>query len=112
MPTILDIGQIVREIDRELRALGTAERAVQEKRYLKSALEHYGTTVPNIRSVAKSVRRRYPELGHDELLNLYGAALQRRDMKLLERLLRESRTRALVDGLSTGYYRERRARRA
>jgi hypothetical protein len=29
------------QLEAELRALGTAERAAQEKRYLKSALEHH-----------------------------------------------------------------------
>jgi hypothetical protein len=30
------------QIEAELRALGTSERATQEKRYLKSDLEHLG----------------------------------------------------------------------
>jgi len=32
-------------IEARLRAAGTPERAAQEKRYLKSTLEHFGATV-------------------------------------------------------------------
>ena len=118
----LVVADIVTEIDRELRARGTPERAQQEQRYLKSTLEHYGTTMPAIRSVAKTVRRQYAELDHDdlvtlagalwatpvherrmvtvELLDLYADRLRPTDMAFLERLLRESRTWALVDSLA------------
>jgi 3-methyladenine DNA glycosylase AlkD len=95
---------------------------VQEKAYLKSALEHYGTTVPATRTVVKAVARRYPALDHDELialveslwaapvherrtaavevLDLYAKLLQRGDIVLVERMLRESRTWAFVDALA------------
>ena len=118
----MDIAQVVTEIDRELRARSTPERAQQEQRYLKSTLEHYGTTVPEIRSVAKTVRRQHAELDHDDLVTLVGALwaapvherrtvtvellvlyvdrLRPTDMALLERLLRESRIWALVDALA------------
>lgn len=113
---------IVTEIDRELRSRGTPERAEQERRYLKSDLEHYGVTMPAIRAVAKTVRRQHADLGHDdlvalaialwaapvherrmvtvELLDLYADRLRPGDLKLLERLLRESKTWALVDSLA------------
>ena len=45
-----------------LRAVGTAERAVQEKRYLKSELEFFGVTVPEMRRVVTGAVRGYPEL--------------------------------------------------
>ena len=118
----MDIEGVVAEIDAELRALGTADRAVHEKVYLKSALEHYGATVPATRSVVKAVARRFPVLGHDELialavslwaapvherraaavelLDLYAKQLQPRDIVVLEQMLRESRTWALVDALA------------
>jgi 3-methyladenine DNA glycosylase AlkD len=118
----MDAQVLVAEIDAELRSTGTAERAEHEKAYLKSDLEHYGTAVPDIRSVAKGVRRRDPDLGHDELLALvlalWAAPVHERrmvavdllellsdrlvanDMAVLERLLREARTWALVDGLA------------
>lgn len=78
--------------------------------------------MPATRSVATAFHGRHPELGHDELvalverlwsrpvhecraaavelLDLYGDRLRPADMTLLERLLRESRTWALVDGLA------------
>lgn len=118
----MGVGADVAEIDAELRARGTADRAEHDKAYLRSELEHYGTAVPAIRSIAKSVGVRYPELDHDdlivlvdvlwsvpvherrlaavELLDLYADRLQCDDMSILERLLREARTWALVDGLA------------
>ena len=53
-----DIGPLVEQIDTALRTRGTPERAEHEKGYLKSELEHYGTSVPAIRSVAKEVAGR------------------------------------------------------
>jgi len=118
----MNVGRLVTEIDTELRARGSIERAEYEKTYLRSELQHYGTSVPVIRSIAKSVSARYPELGHDdlvvrvdalwsmrvhecrmvavELLNLFVARLRCDDLALLERLLRDARTWALVDGLA------------
>lgn len=109
------------EIDAELRARARPERAEQEKAYLKSSLEHYGTSMPAIRGAVRSVVGR-AALGHDdvvalveelwalpvherrqaavEVLEFYQARLVAGDMPLLERLLRESRTWALVDGLA------------
>jgi 3-methyladenine DNA glycosylase AlkD len=82
-------------------------------------LEHYGVSVPTIRSVAKSIGR----LDHDEVVAVVEALWaqpvhERRmvavellavntgrlgydDAALLERLLRQSRTWALVDALAT-----------
>jgi len=118
----MDVGPLAAQIDAELRARGTADRAEHEKAYLRSEREHYGTTVPAIRSIAKAVRVRYPEPDHAdlidlvevlwsapvherrmaavELLELYVDRLHRDDMSVLEGLLREARTWALVDGLA------------
>lgn len=41
----------------DLAALGRPQRAVSERAYLKSDLEHFGTAVPDIRSVAKRFLR-------------------------------------------------------
>lgn len=117
-----DFEALVTELDRELRSRGTPERAEHEKAYLKSELDHYGTTVPAIRSAVKTIVPQYSELTHDELLALVVAlwtprvherrmaavellelevgCLGPQDLPLLERLLRESRTWALVDGLA------------
>jgi hypothetical protein len=40
-----DSRRAAREIEEQLRAVGTPERAAGEKRYLKSELEHLGATV-------------------------------------------------------------------
>ncbi|MFT3853851.1 MAG: DNA alkylation repair protein [Ilumatobacteraceae bacterium] len=104
------------------RAAGDERRAEHERAYLKSSLEHYGTSVPASRAVAKATRRRCADMTHDqlvelvetlwaqpvherrmicvELLDLRSDLLGPADMALLERLLRESRTWALVDGLA------------
>ncbi len=118
----MDAKRVVREIDEELRGFGDPDRAVHEKSYLKSELTHYGASVPAIRAVAKGVASRYRTLGHDdvialatalwaaqiherrmtavELLDLYGDRLEPGDVPVIERMLREARTWALVDGLA------------
>ncbi len=111
------------EIERALRAAGTPERAAQEQRYLKSSLVHLGASVPAVRKVAAAVRRAHPDLDraallalvedlwprgiHEcraaavELLELHAERLLARDLSgVLERLLRESHTWALVDNLA------------
>jgi 3-methyladenine DNA glycosylase AlkD len=122
IPFEMDVRPLVAQIDAELRDHGTAERAEHEKAYLRSDLGHYGTTVPAVRAVAKAVGARYPTLGHDdlvalvdalwsvpvherrmaavELLDIHNERLHGDDMRLLERLIREARTWALVDGLA------------
>ena len=118
----MNAKRLVREIDEELQSLGDPDRAVHEKSYLKSELAHYGASVPAIRTVAKGVASRYPTLGHDEvialatalwaapiherrmtsveLLDLYGDRLEPSDAPVIERMLREARTWAIVDGLA------------
>ena len=109
-------------IEHSLRALGTPERAAQEKAYLKSDLEFAGTPVPAIRSVVRSWSRQQHGLDHDglvaviqalwarpvhecrmaaaELLTANGSRLDAADIVLLEGMLRTARTWALVDGLA------------
>jgi 3-methyladenine DNA glycosylase AlkD len=118
----MDLDGLVAEVDGQLRARVVPGRAEHEKAYLKSGLEHYGVPVPAVRAVAKGVRKLHPDLSHDELvdvvealwsapvhercmvavelLDAYADRLVPADMVLLERLLRESRTWALVDGLA------------
>lgn len=109
------------QIDAGLRARAKPERAAGEKAYLKSSLEHYGTSMPAIRSaVLEAVGR--GGLAHDDLVALVEAlwgvpvherraaavevmeahpgVLRADDIVVLERLLRECRTWALVDGLA------------
>src|SRR6266540_2953515 len=106
-------------------ALGEAadpRRAVQEKRYLRSDLDHLGVPVPRIRSIAKAFRHshRHPSrndvLGvvdalwlepvHEtrmlavELLILYAPLLRPTDARRIEKMIRGSKTWALVDPLA------------
>jgi len=109
-------------LERAMAAVGTPGRAVQEKRYLKSDLTFLGATVWQIRAEVKAAARTAPALDHDRLLALVEAlwsrpVFERRmaatillelrtdlltvdDLPLIERLLRESHTWALVDGLA------------
>ena len=106
----------------ELRAAGSPERAVRERAYLKSDLEFFGVPVPVTRAAIRSWCRARPALGHDELVAVAAALWQRPvfdrrmaaemllelnpallgpgDVPLIERMLREARTWALVDSLA------------
>jgi 3-methyladenine DNA glycosylase AlkD len=114
--------RLARDLERALRAAGDPARAAQEKRYLRSELEHLGATVPVTRRVVRTALRGEPAptraevLGavealwsrpvHEcraaavELLEARGELLRPSDLPLLERLLREARTWALVDNLA------------
>jgi 3-methyladenine DNA glycosylase AlkD len=114
--------RLIGQIDAALRTHGTRERAEREKAYLKSELQHYGTSVPAIRSAARAFASRYPDLTRGDLLGLvtgvweapvherrmavvellgfYHERLCGQDITLIERLLRESHTWALVDPLA------------
>ena len=117
-----DPDALAARIDTLLRERARPERAAGEKSYLKSSLEHYGTSVPAIRSAVLEVVGRGVDLPHDdvvalvrklwrgpvherraaavEVLTAHLDALQADDIGLVEQLLRESRTWALVDGLA------------
>ena len=106
----------------ELRAVATPERAAQEKRYLKSELEFLGASLWDTQRLVKAFVRGAAPLGRDELVAVVGALwdepiherraaaavllelhpklLTPADLPLVERLLRESKTWALVDGLA------------
>jgi 3-methyladenine DNA glycosylase AlkD len=110
------------EVEAVLRAIGTPERAVNEKRYLKCVLEFLGATVWQIRSAVRDFARDHAPLDHDQLLALVEALWARPiherrmaavmllarhpdllspgDLPLIERLIRESKTWALVDFLA------------
>ncbi len=110
-------------IDTHLRALADPHRAQREKRYLRSSLVHYGVDVPTLHKIA---RRAAGGLDHEALTALTtslwdepaGSPVHERrfvgsdllavrhdllvpsDMTLIERLVREARTWALVDVLA------------
>jgi 3-methyladenine DNA glycosylase AlkD len=109
------------ELEDRLRAVATPERAEGEKRYLKSDLAFLGATLGQVRSAVRDVAARSAP-DHDELIGLVDELwskpvferrlaavllLERRsavlgvdDLPLIERLVRESRTWALVDYLA------------
>jgi 3-methyladenine DNA glycosylase AlkD len=106
----------------ELRAVARPERATQEKAYLKSDLQFLGATVWEIRRVVRAFATGATPLTHDRLMalveSLWARPIHERrmvavvllelnpklltpaDLPLIERLLRESLTWALVDGLA------------
>jgi 3-methyladenine DNA glycosylase AlkD len=118
----VDIHELIEVLHDELAAAATPERAEAEKRYLKSDLEFMGATMPTIRKAAKHLARNNPDLGrhgllrlvdqlwerpvHEmraaavELLVLGEPMLEADDLGLIEHLLRQSKTWALVDNLS------------
>jgi 3-methyladenine DNA glycosylase AlkD len=117
----MDVERFAREIEEQLRQMGDPARAEHEKAYLKSELRHFGASVPAIRKVAREafsehapgrnelvqlVQALWARPVHErrmaavELLDLGVELLRPEDLRLVERLLRDSRTWALVDGLA------------
>lgn len=112
----------VAQLRAALEPLGDPERAVQEKRYLKSELEFFGVGMPALRKTAKSFVRAH-ELDHEALLALTRALwleevhelravavgileLERQqltaaDLPSLIALVRQAKTWALVDWIAT-----------
>ena len=109
------------DFERELRASADPERARNEKAYLKSDLEFIGVAFFEVGRRIKALMREHPierdetlalaeDLWRPPIFELRAAAvevLSRRektlsaaDLPFLERLIRESGTWALVDGLA------------
>ena len=117
-----DVVTIADELAAELLAAGTEDRAINEKRYLKSELDHYGVTVPEIRKAARRFARERKDLSKNDLtrltlelwdrdvyelrklaVNILAAKvslLNVEDLEFLEQLLRRSYTWALIDDMS------------
>jgi 3-methyladenine DNA glycosylase AlkD len=113
---------IADQIEQRLRAVATPERAVQEKRYLKSDLDFLGATVWQIRAAVREIANEQRDPSHDRLVALveelwatpvherrmasvllldrFSELLTIEDLPLIERLVRESKTWALVDFLA------------
>jgi alkylated DNA nucleotide flippase Atl1/3-methyladenine DNA glycosylase AlkD len=109
----------VRLIEAILRPLGSRERAVGGKSYLKSDLDFMGVTTPDLRAAVRLWLTAHPDLdrpallalaadlwatnSHElrafgmELLQMRVALLRSEDVDLLEDLLRRSRSWAYVD---------------
>jgi 3-methyladenine DNA glycosylase AlkD len=119
--TMIDVAKVARRIEAELRSAGNRDRAVGEKRYLKSDLAFLGCTLGDMRRIARTtftgesltvedVRGLVPELWGKPLferrmtaiilLELHASALGVADLTLIESLIRQSETWALVDGLA------------
>jgi 3-methyladenine DNA glycosylase AlkD len=116
------LSALVAEADKQLRAIGTPERALHEKAYLKSSLEHTGATLPAIRAMGRAISRNHPgfdasqafvlagklwkEPVHERrmlavvVLEEYAETMRAQDLERLEPMLRESHTWAFVDGLA------------
>ncbi len=118
----VDLVAVADELAAELKVNGTEERAVNEKRYLKSEIEHYGVSVPIIRKLARRFARERKDLGKSDVevlslelwdrnvyelrklaVNVLAARagdLSLQDVPFIESLLRRSWTWALIDDLS------------
>ena len=70
---MFDPDAVADQLTRDLVAEASPERAVQEKAYLKSSLEHLGATVPQIRAAVKAIMRANPQLSHDEVIAVVDA---------------------------------------
>ncbi|MCH9718636.1 MAG: DNA alkylation repair protein [Actinomycetia bacterium] len=121
--TAASVVEPVALVDEQLRAVDTEQRATKESGYPTSSLRHYGVTVPEIGAVVRPIAKQVA--GHDQLVQLvtmlgdeprdepgherrFAAAVliaQRLDLLsvadtvLIERLVGESETWALVDTL-------------
>jgi 3-methyladenine DNA glycosylase AlkD len=113
---------LARRIEAGLRRESDPARAEGEKRYLKSELEFIGVPTPVFRRVIKGELKSSQPLDREallalvarlwanevfelraaavELLHLRGSLLEPPDIEVVERLIRGSRTWALVDNLA------------
>lgn len=117
------IRATIAEIEEELRAVGSADRASGEKRYLKSELQFLGVPVPRIKARARAWLRSHDEVSPPDLRRLVEGLWRRpihesrsfgvellagrrgdlvaRDLELLEWVLRRANTWAHVDPVAT-----------
>ena len=117
-----DARSFVTELGNELTGVGSPERAVGAKRYLKSDLSHLGVRVPDIRAATRALLRTRQVSGRDQVLDIAAtlwaqpvfelrlasvevliasrAVLDDRDLSMCEVRLREAHTWALVDPLA------------
>ena len=113
----------VQELLDALQKLGTVERAQNERRYLKSELQHFGVPVPDVRRAVGEVVIQWA-VGSSELLEFCAllwereihesrlaaiellvsgrAQLRGEDLEMIESMLRDAWTWALVDPLAIG----------
>jgi 3-methyladenine DNA glycosylase AlkD len=116
------VADLIEALEERLRAVGTPQRAEQEKRYLKSDLEFWGASVGQIQAAVKAMAAGHRQMEHAEALALvdelwrqpiherrmaaalflerFRDRLSVDDLEFLERLIRESKTWVLVDVLA------------
>jgi 3-methyladenine DNA glycosylase AlkD len=119
---MIDVQAAVTEIENTTRMCGTTARAVGEKRYLKSDLEHFGVAVPDIRRITKGYAAAHAGMTHDDLIQVVRALWARPihecrmaavmllqflpellgldDLTTVESMVRGSQTWAYVDDLA------------
>jgi 3-methyladenine DNA glycosylase AlkD len=117
--SVPEAATLARRLEVELRRRGTSSRAAGEKRYLKSDLAFLGATLADIRRSAGEASEGLDRRGALDLatelwgtpvferrmaaaiiLDLHADELRSTDLRLIERLIRESKTWALVDVLA------------
>lgn len=116
----MGVVEQVEVIEQQLRAIRDPERAVQERRYLKSDLEFIGVNIPTLRARVRPMARAITDRGalwalvdalwarevHELrmlallLLQARVSLLEPADLPALEAMLRACRTWALVDTLA------------
>jgi 3-methyladenine DNA glycosylase AlkD len=119
---MIDVVATAAAIENGCREAGNPVRGAGERAYLKSDLEHFGASVPEIRRIARAFVSSHPDLSHDEvaaviqelwakpvhecrmvammLLDLEARLLGEGDIDLVESMIRGSRTWAYVDDLA------------
>ncbi len=110
------------DLEQRLREAGDPERAAAERAYLKSSMEFAGVRLPSLREMVRAQLPRRPAMPRDDLLAVvtelwarplfecrlaatmllgdHAEALIPADAALVERLIREAGTWALVDELA------------
>lgn len=116
----MDPHRLAAGIEQQLRAHGDPARAVKERAYLKSTLDHIGVPVPVTRKVVRAAAKELTDraeviavaralwekpiyerrLSTVELLAYRTGSLTPDDLPFIESLLRQAKTWALVDHLA------------
>lgn len=120
MVTVLE--RLAGQVRMQLARRADPVRAEGERRYLKSEIDHFGVPVPVVRQIVMAVRKDHPALTRHQVVDLarrlwrepvhecrlaaafllraYVDRLQPADVDLLEELIRDAGTWALVDVLA------------
>jgi 3-methyladenine DNA glycosylase AlkD len=119
---VVKASEIAEAFETRVQSEGDPARAAGQKAYLKSELTHFGADTGTIRAAAKDLHRANPDLTHRavialvkrlwrkptyelragavEFLLLYRTLLRGEDIELIEAMLRQAKTWALVDILA------------